>query len=128
MDGLATAQGLPQDLAAIAALFGDTPQATLEAGREAVQRGVPRDQVRLGRHGEGPVGRDAEHRCCCPRSPWSGSDICSVDAGQIWVEDVEAAAARLPGTRSVPVRPGSRSRFKRAPTRLMARWPSAPAA
>lgn len=76
-------------------LFGDTPQATLEAGREAVRRGFRAIKFGWAGFGEGPVERDAEHLVAA-REALGKEGHLLVDAGQIWVEDVEAAAARLP--------------------------------
>lgn len=76
-------------------LFGDTPQATLEAGREAVRRGFRAIKFGWAGFGEGPVSRDAEHLVAAREALGSEGHLL-VDAGQIWVEDVEAAAARLP--------------------------------
>lgn len=76
-------------------LFGDTPQATLEAGREAVLRGFRAIKFGWAGFGEGPVDRDAEHLVAA-REALGKEGHLLVDAGQIWVEDVEAAAARLP--------------------------------
>ena len=76
-------------------LFGDTPQATLEAGREAVSRGFRAIKFGWAGFGEGPVSRDADHLVAA-REALGPDGHLLVDAGQIWVEDVEAAAARLP--------------------------------
>ena len=76
-------------------LFGDTPALTLAAARNARARGF-----RAGKFGWGPFGRgtpalDAEHLAAA-REGLGPDGILLVDAGQIWGEDVEAAAQRLP--------------------------------
>jgi L-alanine-DL-glutamate epimerase-like enolase superfamily enzyme len=76
-------------------LFGDTPALTLAAARNARAKGF-----RAGKFGWGPFGRgtpalDAEHLAAA-REGLGSDGILLVDAGQIWGEDVEAAAQRLP--------------------------------
>ena len=76
-------------------LFGDTPALTLAAARNARAKGF-----RAGKFGWGPFGRgtpalDAEHLAAA-REGLGPDGILLVDAGQIWGEDVEAAAQRLP--------------------------------
>jgi L-alanine-DL-glutamate epimerase-like enolase superfamily enzyme len=76
-------------------LFGDTPQQTLErAGRSRAQG------FRAGKFGWGPVGRgpaavDADHFHAA-REGLGPDGILLVDVGQVFREDVDAAAARLP--------------------------------
>lgn len=76
-------------------LFGETPEATLEAGREAVRRGFRAIKFGWAGFGEGAVSRDADHLVAA-REAIGPEGHLLVDAGQIWVEDVEAAAARVP--------------------------------
>ena len=76
-------------------LFGDTPALTLAAARNARAKGF-----RAGKFGWGPFGRgtpalDAQHLAAA-REGLGPDGILLVDAGQIWGEDVEAAAQRLP--------------------------------
>jgi L-alanine-DL-glutamate epimerase-like enolase superfamily enzyme len=76
-------------------LFGDTPAQTLAAARAARASGF-----RAVKFGWGPIGRgtaeaDAEHFHAA-REGLDADGILLVDTGQIWNEDVEAAAARLP--------------------------------
>ena len=76
-------------------LFGDTPQATLQGARDAIAAGFAAVKF-----GWGPIGRadaraDAEHFVAA-REGLGPDGILLVDVGQIWGEDVEAAAARLP--------------------------------
>lgn len=76
-------------------LFGDTPQGTLDAGKEAVGRGFRAIKFGWAGFGEVSVERDAEHLHAA-REALGPEGHLLVDAGQIWVEDVDAAAARLP--------------------------------
>lgn len=82
------------------ALFGDTPQETLEKGREYRRRGY-----RAAKFGWGPIGRgtlrqdvDQFHAA---REGLGPDGILLVDAGTVWVDDVEAAAQRLPALHEV---------------------------
>ncbi len=75
-------------------LFGDTPQATLDAARLARRNGF-----RAVKFGWGPIGQDvradADHFHAA-REGLEADGILLVDVGQIWNQDVEQAAARLP--------------------------------
>ncbi|MCP8939109.1 mandelate racemase/muconate lactonizing enzyme family protein [Alsobacter sp. SYSU M60028] len=76
-------------------LFGDTPQETLELGRKARAKGF-----RAVKYGWGPIGRgapeaDADHFAAA-REGIGEDGILLVDVGQIFGEDVERAALRLP--------------------------------
>ena len=77
------------------ALFGDTPQATLSVAR--AQRA---DGFRAVKFGWGPFGRgsivDDADQVHAAREGIGADGILLVDAGQIFGDDVEAAAARLP--------------------------------
>lgn len=76
-------------------LFGDTPQKTLEACRAAREAGF-----RAVKCGWGPFGRlspaDDADQLAAAREGIGPDGILLVDAGQIWNQDVDAAAARLP--------------------------------
>jgi L-alanine-DL-glutamate epimerase-like enolase superfamily enzyme len=76
-------------------LFGATPQETLEHVRAATIAGFRAVKVGWGGFGEGSVARDADHLVAA-REALGPDGILLVDAGQIWVTDVEAAAARIP--------------------------------
>lgn len=76
-------------------LFGETAQATLEAGRAAVARGFRAIKFGWAGFGQGRVDRDADHLHAA-REALGPEGHLLVDAGQIWGEDVDAAAARLP--------------------------------
>jgi len=76
-------------------LFGDTPQHTLERGRAVRAKGF-----RAAKFGWGPIGRgtaavDAEHFVAA-REGLGEDGILLIDVGQIFGEDVERAAERLP--------------------------------
>ena len=76
-------------------LFGDTPQETL-----GLARNVRRDGFHATKLGWGPIGRgnvqdDADHFMAA-REGLGPDGILLVDVGQIWGEDVDAAAERLP--------------------------------
>lgn len=76
-------------------LFGETAQQTLLAGREAVERGFRAIKFGWAGFGENGVDRDTDHLHAA-REALGPDGHLLVDAGQIWVEDVEAASARLP--------------------------------
>ncbi len=76
-------------------LFGDTAQATLERAKSSRSKGF-----RAAKFGWGPIGRatvdaDAEHFVAA-REGLGPDGILLVDVGQIFLENVDAAAARLP--------------------------------
>ena len=76
-------------------LFGESPQQTLARGRAAMARGF-----RAVKYGWGPIGRgraadDADHFAAA-REAIGPDGVLLVDVGQIFGEDVERAAERLP--------------------------------
>jgi L-alanine-DL-glutamate epimerase-like enolase superfamily enzyme len=76
-------------------LFGDTAQVTLERAKSSRSEGF-----RAAKFGWGPIGRatvdaDAEHFVAA-REGLGSDGILLVDVGQIFLADVDAAAARLP--------------------------------
>lgn len=75
-------------------LFGATPQLTLEAARAARAKGFTAVKFGWGPIGRGSVEDDAD-QFHAAREGLGPDAILLVDAGQIWGEDVEAAAARL---------------------------------
>jgi L-alanine-DL-glutamate epimerase-like enolase superfamily enzyme len=75
-------------------LFGDTPQQTLERGRDAMRRGFHAAKFGWGPIGRGTVQQDADHFFAA-REGLGAEGILLVDVGQIFVEDVERAAQRL---------------------------------
>jgi L-alanine-DL-glutamate epimerase-like enolase superfamily enzyme len=84
-------------------LFGDTPQETLARGREVMQRGFRAAKFGWGPIGRGTVAQDAEHFHAA-REGLGADAILLVDVGQIFNEDVEAAAARLPALEAAGTR------------------------
>ena len=76
-------------------LFGDTPQETRALGKSARDKGF-----RAAKFGWGPIGRgtlkDDEDQFAAAREGIGPDGILLVDVGQIFGEDVDAAAARLP--------------------------------
>ncbi|MCC7283267.1 MAG: mandelate racemase/muconate lactonizing enzyme family protein [Acetobacteraceae bacterium] len=82
------------------ALFGPTPQETLVVGRAQRAEGF-----RAVKFGWGPIGRgsvaDDVAQLHAAREGIGEDAILLVDAGQIFGEDVEAAAARLPALEAV---------------------------
>jgi L-alanine-DL-glutamate epimerase-like enolase superfamily enzyme len=75
-------------------LFGDTPQQTLERGRDAMRRGFQAAKFGWGPIGRGSVRQDADHFFAA-REALGAEGILLVDVGQIFVDDVERAAQRL---------------------------------
>ena len=76
-------------------LFGDTPAATLVAARNACAKGFRAAKFGWGPFGRGSARLDADHLAAA-REGIGPDGILLVDAGQIWGEDTEAAALRLP--------------------------------
>lgn len=76
-------------------LFGDTPDLTLTAARNARAKGFRAAKFGWGPYGRGTPALDADHLAAA-REGLGPEGILLVDAGQIWGEDVEAAARRLP--------------------------------
>lgn len=74
-------------------LLGTTPQETLDRAREARDEGFRAVKVGWGAYGES-VTSDADHVAAAREGLGQDGELL-LDAGQIWVEDVEAAAARL---------------------------------
>jgi L-alanine-DL-glutamate epimerase-like enolase superfamily enzyme len=75
-------------------LFGDSPGETLDRCREARERGFRAVKCGWGPFGRGTVAADRD-QLAAMREGIGPEGILLVDAGQIWGEDVEAAAARL---------------------------------
>ena len=76
-------------------LFGDTPQDTLRQGQSAHAAGYGAAKFGWGPIGRGTAALDADHFAAA-REGIGPDALLMVDAGQIWGEDVEAAAARIP--------------------------------
>jgi L-alanine-DL-glutamate epimerase-like enolase superfamily enzyme len=76
-------------------LFGDTPQRTLELAREFRAGGFQAAKFGWGPIGRGTVEADADHFMAA-REGLGADGILLVDVGQIWGDNVAAAALRLP--------------------------------
>lgn len=76
-------------------LFGDDPQQTLEKGRAVAAAGYRAAKFGWGPYGLGSVAADADH-VMAAREGLGEEATLLVDAGTVWRDDVEAAAARLP--------------------------------
>jgi L-alanine-DL-glutamate epimerase-like enolase superfamily enzyme len=76
-------------------LFGDTPEQTLQGGKTSRAKGFRAAKFGWGPFGRSTVKADEEHLDAA-REGLGPDGILLVDAGQIFGEDVEAAAARLP--------------------------------
>ncbi len=76
-------------------LFGDTPQETLERAKTARANKFTAAKFGWGPIGRGSIKSDAD-QFAAAREGLGSDGILLVDTGQIWGEDVDAAAARLP--------------------------------
>ncbi|ACQ78389.1 Mandelate racemase/muconate lactonizing protein [Beutenbergia cavernae DSM 12333] len=76
-------------------LFGDTPDETLSRARSATERGFRAVKFGWGPFGEGTPEADAD-QLQAAREGVGRDTTLLVDAGQIWGEDVESAALRIP--------------------------------
>lgn len=76
-------------------LFGDTPEETLARGRTARAEGFAAAKFGWGPIGTGTSAADADHFAAAREGIGPDAHL-MVDVGQIFDEDVEAAAARLP--------------------------------
>jgi L-alanine-DL-glutamate epimerase-like enolase superfamily enzyme len=76
-------------------LFGDTPELTRLAGEAARRNGFSAVKFGWGPIGRAGVEQDADHFFAA-REGLGPDALLLVDVGQIWGDDVEAAAARLP--------------------------------
>ncbi len=76
-------------------LFGDSAQETLEKSRAARAQGFQAVKFGWGPFGRGAIDSDAD-QLHAAREGLGPEGLVCVDAGQIWGDDVEAAAARLP--------------------------------
>lgn len=76
-------------------LFGDDPQETLARGQAARAAGFSAVKFGWGPIGRGTVRADAD-QFAAAREGIGPDATLLIDAGQVWGEDVDAAAARLP--------------------------------
>ena len=77
-------------------LFGNTPQETLEKGREAQAKGYLATKFGWGPIGLGTAQEDVEHFMAA-REGIGEDGILLVDIGTAWVDDVEKASQRMAG-------------------------------
>jgi L-alanine-DL-glutamate epimerase-like enolase superfamily enzyme len=75
-------------------LFGDTPQETLEKGRKVRALGYRASKFGWGPFGAGTPGQDAD-QLAAAREGLGADGILLVDAGTVWVEDLERARQSL---------------------------------
>lgn len=75
-------------------LMGDTPQLTLDRARAIRERGFRAVKFGWGAYGTGSAADDADH-VAAAREGLGADGTLLIDAGQIWGDDVETAAARL---------------------------------
>lgn len=75
-------------------LMGDTPQATLDLARAARENGFLAVKFGWGNYGAGTVEDDADHVAAAREGLGDDAQLL-IDAGQIWGDDLESAAARL---------------------------------
>ncbi len=76
-------------------LFGDTPEETLRLARETIASGYTAAKFGWGPFGLGPVADDIAH-VEAAREGLGPDGTLLVDAGTVWIDDVERAAAVLP--------------------------------
>jgi len=81
-------------------LFGNTPQETLEKGRQSRAAGYHTAKFGWGPFGRGTVEIDREHLHAA-REGLGEDGVLLVDAGTIWGWDVEKALARIPALNEV---------------------------
>ncbi|MFO1069096.1 MAG: mandelate racemase/muconate lactonizing enzyme family protein [Geminicoccaceae bacterium] len=79
-------------------LFGDTPQATLEKGRKVRVQGYRAAKFGWGPFGTGTAAADAD-QLMAAREGLGPDGILLVDAGTVWVEDLDRARLALPALR-----------------------------
>jgi L-alanine-DL-glutamate epimerase-like enolase superfamily enzyme len=75
-------------------LFGETPDETIAGVKTAVDKGFRAVKLGWGGFGEGSLARDAD-QIAAAREALGDDGLLLIDAGQVWVEDVETAAERL---------------------------------
>ena len=83
-------------------LFGDEPQETLEAARRVAREGYRAAKFGWGPYGKGSVAEDAAH-VRAAREGLGEDAALMVDAGTVWVDDVDAARRRLPALKECGV-------------------------
>jgi L-alanine-DL-glutamate epimerase-like enolase superfamily enzyme len=84
------------------ALFGDTPQQTLDKGRDLRTQGFQAVKFGWGPYGRSTVAADAD-QVHAAREGLGDDAALLIDAGTVWNEDVDAAALRLPSLQEARV-------------------------
>ena len=80
-------------------LFGNDPQETFRAGQKVARAGFLAAKFGWGPYGRGTIQQDAD-QVAAARDGLGSDILLLVDAGTVWGDDVEAAAARLPALES----------------------------
>jgi len=75
-------------------LFGDTPQETLEKGKQVLQQGYRAVKFGWGPFGKGDAQTDIEH-VLAAREGIGPDGILLIDVGTVWIDDVNKARQRL---------------------------------
>ena len=83
-------------------LFGDDPSETFAKGERATRAGIKAAKFGWGPYGRGTVEEDAE-QVRAARAGLGPDGILLIDAGTVFGDDVEAAAARLPALEEADV-------------------------
>ncbi|MFV0252811.1 MAG: mandelate racemase/muconate lactonizing enzyme family protein [Beutenbergiaceae bacterium] len=83
-------------------LFGDTPQETFRAAQQIAAAGYRAAKFGWGPYGTGDVDADAD-QVHAAREGLGSAAALLIDAGTVWHDDVDAAAARLPALESASV-------------------------
>lgn len=83
-------------------LFGDTPAETLEAARDIARRGFQAAKFGWGPYGRGSVATDRD-QVAAAREGLGADAALLIDAGTVWVDDVDAARQRLPALKEFNV-------------------------
>jgi L-alanine-DL-glutamate epimerase-like enolase superfamily enzyme len=76
-------------------LFGDTPQETFAKGRKATQQGFRAVKFGWGPFGKGELQADIE-QVVAAREGIGKEGLLLVDAGTVWVDDLQRAEKRIP--------------------------------
>ena len=75
-------------------LFGETPEQTLEKGRQIRRKGYRAGKFGWGNFGHSTVQSDTE-QVCAAREGLGEDGILLIDAGTVWIDDVEPAKLRI---------------------------------
>lgn len=83
-------------------LFGNTPAETLAAARDIARRGFRAAKFGWGPYGRGSVAADRD-QVAAAREGLGADAALLIDAGTVWVDDVDAARQRLPALKEFKV-------------------------